>query len=87
MKTIEKNVQCGVLVKVDQPTDWVNSLVIVEKKNGTLQMCLDPKELNKAIKQELYRMPTMQEIESEFSGKKVFWTWDWICIVLRGLTL
>ena len=35
-KTIEKNVQCGVLVKVDQPTDWVNNLVIVEKKDGSL---------------------------------------------------
>ena len=31
-----KNVQCGVLVKVDQPTDWVNNLVIVEKKNVNL---------------------------------------------------
>ena len=75
-KTIERNVQCGVLVKVDQPTDWVNNLVIVEKKNGTLRMCLDPKELNKAIKREHYRIPTMQEIASEFSGKKVFSTLD-----------
>ena len=39
-------------------------------------MCLDPKDLNKAIKQEHYQIPTMQEIASEFSGKKVFSTLD-----------
>ena len=75
-KTIEKNVQCGALVKVDQPTDWVNNLVIAEKKDGSLRMCLDPKDLNKAIKREHYQIPTMQEIASEFSNKKVFSTLD-----------
>ena len=39
-------------------------------------MCLDPKDLNKAIKREYYRIPTMQEIASKFSGKKVFSTLD-----------
>ena len=33
-QTIEKNVKSGVLVKVDQPTDWVHNLVIVEKRMG-----------------------------------------------------
>jgi len=31
-KAIEANVKSGVLVKVDQPTDWVHNLVIVEKR-------------------------------------------------------
>ena len=39
-QTIDENVQTGVLVKVDQPTDWVSNLVIIEKKDGTLRMCL-----------------------------------------------
>ena len=33
-----------------QPTDWVNNLVIMEKKNGSLRLCLDPRDLNKAAK-------------------------------------
>ena len=49
---LDKNVKSGVLVKVDQPTDWVNNLVIVEKKNGSLRLCLDPRDLNKAVKRE-----------------------------------
>ena len=28
----------GIVSKVDKPTDWVNSLVIVEKKNGSLRL-------------------------------------------------
>ena len=31
-------------------TDWVNRLVTVEKPNGSIQICLDPKDLNDAIK-------------------------------------
>ena len=66
----------GVLVKVDQPTDWVNNSVIVEKKNGSLRLCLNARDLNKSIKCEHYKIPTMQEIASEFAGKTVFSTLD-----------
>ena len=41
----------GVARKVEEPTDWVNSMAIVEKPNGSLRICLDPRHLNKAIKQ------------------------------------
>ena len=39
-------------------------------------MCLDPKDLNRAIKREHYRIPTIQEVSSELAGKKVFSTLD-----------
>ena len=73
---LDTNLQCGVLQKVDQPTDWVHSLVIVEKKNGTLRLCLDPRDLNKAVKREHYKIPTAQEISSHLATKKVFSTLD-----------
>jgi len=66
----------GVLKKVDHPTDWVSNLVVVEKKDGSLRLCLDPKNLNRAIKREHYTIPTMQEIAAEFAGKSVFSTLD-----------
>ena len=75
-KAIEANVKSGVLVKVDQPTDWVHNLVVIEKKNGSLRLCLDPRALNDVIKWEHYRIPTIQEIASELVGKKVFSTLD-----------
>ena len=35
-QALDANVKTGVLRKVDQPTSWVNNLVIVEKRNGSL---------------------------------------------------
>lgn len=60
-QTLEKNIESGVLVKVDEPTDWVHNLVIVEKKNA--------RELNRVVKCEHYRIPTVQEISSELAWK------------------
>ena len=65
-------VSLGVIEKVDQPTDWVNSIVIIEKHNGDLHICIDPKDLNHAIKREFAQMPTAEEIMSTMSGTKFF---------------
>ena len=50
--------------------------MVVEKKDGSLRLCLDPKDLNRAIKREHYTIPTIQEIVTEFAGKTVFSTLD-----------
>ena len=42
----------AVISKVTSPTEWVNSLVIVEKPNGALTVCLYPRDLNKFLKRE-----------------------------------
>ena len=34
-----------IICKVTEPTEWVSSLVAVEKPNGKLRVCLDPKDL------------------------------------------
>ena len=47
----------GITVPVEEPTDWVNSLVVIEQPNGSLRVCLDPRDLNKAIKNEHYPVP------------------------------
>ena len=61
-----------IIAKVMQPTDLVNSLVIREKENGRLCLCLDPKDLNKAIKREHHPIPTLDEITPKSAGAKLF---------------
>ena len=61
-----------VIQKVNKLTDWVRNLAIVEKKDGSLRHCLDPKEWNKATKREHFQIPTMEEVTCRLSGKKVF---------------
>lgn len=46
----------NVIKKIDEPTDWVSSLVIVEKKNGALRICLDPRDINIAFKREHFKL-------------------------------
>lgn len=48
----------GFIAKVDIPTEWVSFLVIVEKPDGTLRICLDPRDLNKAIKRGHFQLPS-----------------------------
>jgi hypothetical protein len=61
----------GLIQKVDGPTAWVNSMVN-EKRSGKLRICIDPRDLNKAILREHYQLPTQQEITSRLTGAKYF---------------
>jgi len=62
----------GVVAKVSEPTEWVNSMVIVPKKSGQIRVCFDPRNLNKAIRREHFRLPTREDIMSKFAGAKIF---------------
>lgn len=69
---LESLVHSGIIEKRDEPTDWVNSLIIVEKKDGSLRLCLDPRDLNKAIKGEHFSIPTCDDILPKLHGRRVF---------------
>ena len=62
----------GIIARVTRPTDWVKSLVIREKENGRLRLCLDPKDLNKAIKREHHPIPISEPITPKLAGAKLF---------------
>lgn len=69
---LHKMEELGVIQKVTQPTDWLNSLAYSRKKNGKLRVCLNPKDLNKAIKRVHHKIPTIEEISHKFSGSQFF---------------
>ena len=75
-KELDSMEKAGVIQKVDEPTEWVNSMVVAEKPNGDLRVCLDPRDLNKAIKREYYQLPTFEEIASRLNGAKIFTNLD-----------
>ncbi|GFO17503.1 polyprotein [Plakobranchus ocellatus] len=63
----------GVIKKVQVPTEWVKGLVIVEKQDSKdIRLCLDPRNLNKAIKREHHPLPTNEEITTRLTGAKEF---------------
>lgn len=62
----------GIIVKRDGPTDWVSSMLIVEKKDKSIRICIDPRDLNTAIQREHFLVPTFDDILPRLSGKKLF---------------
>ena len=62
----------GVIRQVEERIDWVNSIAIVEKPDGSLRIFLDPRRLNKAIKREHLQLPTIEEITTRMASAKWF---------------
>ena len=65
----------GIFIPVSKPTDWVNSIVLSETTNDREQVtkvrvCLDPRDLNKAIKREHYYTKTINEVVTQLKDAK-----------------
>ena len=72
-ETLDEMEAMDVIRKVDEPTAWVNSLVVVEKpKSRKLRVCLDPRPLNKAIRREHFHLPTLEDITTRLTGACIF---------------
>lgn len=62
----------GIISKIEKPTDFVNSLVVVGKSDGSIRICLDPQYLNSCIKREHVQLPTVEEISAKIKNAKYF---------------
>jgi len=65
-----------IIQPVDEPLEWVNNIVIIEKPNKTLRICIDPSELNKHIVLEIYPVPTLAEITPKLNNKNICCVFD-----------
>ena len=50
---------------------WVCSILAVPKKDGSVRICLDPKDLNTALKRSHYHLPTAEYISSRLTNDEV----------------
>ncbi|XP_033106768.1 uncharacterized protein LOC117108748 [Anneissia japonica] len=71
-KELKRMTDLGVIEKITQPTEWVNNMVTVAKKNGDIRLCLDPRDLNNAIQREHFKLPSREDIMAEFANAKIF---------------
>ena len=61
-----------ILAPVITPTPWVSSMVVAQKKDGRVRICLDPQHLNKVIMRSHYPLSTIEEVTTRLSNAKVF---------------
>ena len=71
-KALDEMVLKGMITPASRPTGWVSSLTHPLKPDGSLHIYLNPKDLNKAIVQEHYKAPTLDEISHHLSGATCF---------------
>ena len=63
----------GVIVKVSAPTYWENSIATPEKqRTGALRVCVDSRDLNRAIMREHYPLPTLEDLKLLLPNAKYF---------------
>ena len=69
-------VRDDIIEAVEKPTEWISSMVVITKKDNKLRICLDPKDLNHAIRRENYQLLTIEDIATRLHGAKVFTVLD-----------
>ena len=60
-----------VIVKQVEPTDWVNSIMVAVVKPNKIRICIDPRDLNEAIRRQHFPM-TIEEVVAGMAQAKVF---------------
>ena len=73
---LDAMVEKKVIAPVTEPTPWVSSMVVVQKKNNTLRICLDPRDLNRAIMRSQYPLPTIEQVATRLHKAKIFTVLD-----------
>ena len=65
-----------IIAKVDDPTNWISSMVVTAKRNGKVRLCIDPEALNNALKRNHYPLPSIEDVLPLLSDAKLFTVLD-----------
>ena len=61
----------GIIEEVAEPTDWYAPMAPIKKRNkDRVQVCVDLKQLTKAVKHERYILPMLEDIAPKLAGTK-----------------
>ena len=69
LKRMEK---LGVIVLVEDPTEWCSRMVVVPKPNGQVRICVDLTKLNENVKREQHPLQAIDQTLAQLAGAKVF---------------
>lgn len=70
---LERMQSIAVITPVTEPTDWVSSMVAAHKKDKQeIRLCINPKDLNTALKRPHHPMRSVEEVAAQMSGATVF---------------
>jgi hypothetical protein len=73
---LDRMINLGVIEPQIEPTEWCHPLLVVDKKDGTIRLCLDPRRLNEWIERPVFQLPTPDALLSELGEAEVMSTLD-----------
>ena len=65
----------GIIKKAVELSEWISSMVIVAK-HQKIRICMDSKDLNRAVQCPKLQMPTLEELLPELSKAQIFSSFD-----------
>lgn len=63
--------QCGIIESVDA-SEWISPIVVVRKQDGRIRLCVDLREVNKAIIVDGFPLPHTEELLHQLAGATHF---------------
>ena len=73
---LERMVKIGVVTPVSEPTEWVSQMVAARKKDGSIRICIDPQDLNKALRRPHHPMRSVEDVALRMPNASVISTLD-----------
>jgi hypothetical protein len=71
-KKLDQMVCNGIIEITKTPSEWVSKMVIVEKPNKSLRICLHPQQLNESICKEYFAIPTIDDLKIKLANKMFY---------------
>ena len=69
---LQRLTAAGVIEPVTEPTGWVSPVVITNKSDGDIRLCVDMTEPNKASERVRHVIPTIDDIRYQVNEVKIF---------------
>ena len=74
LKLVQSMLQNNIIQPSVSP--WSSPVVLVKKKDGSLQFCIDYRRLNSITRRDVFPMPRIDDMLEQLQGKKIFTTLD-----------
>ncbi|XP_062121631.1 uncharacterized protein LOC133835625 [Drosophila sulfurigaster albostrigata] len=69
---LDEALRRDIIESVTSPSRWISPIVLAFKENGDIRLCVDMRLANKAIRREMYPLPTFESFMTKLKGARFF---------------